>query len=182
MTANESAKAPSAALFSTTMSARVASSAGWTSVSGRIRSVIAIARTPSLKRMIRSTLASRSCAVCSPSLSPDQLPPLAMAKYRSRHRATRWPEREPSTGLVVALDVGLSRASSSAAVRRDSRHRLEASVDERDRRRPLCEELVGRSSDQRLDHADDAAVSPLQPYLSRKRRSRRAGYLGGLCR
>ena len=43
MTANESAKAPSAALFSTTMSARVASSAGWISVSGRIRSVIAIA-------------------------------------------------------------------------------------------------------------------------------------------
>jgi hypothetical protein len=34
--------------------------------------------------------------------------------------------------------LAASRASSSAAVRRDSRHRLEASVDERDRRRTLC--------------------------------------------
>src|SRR5687768_17647867 len=83
MTANESAKAPSAAPFSTTMSARVAPSVAWISVSGRIRSVIAIATTPSLKAMIRSTLASRSYAICSPSLSSDQLPPLAMAKYRS---------------------------------------------------------------------------------------------------
>ena len=38
----------------------------------------------------------------------------------------------------MALDVAASRAGSSAAVRRDSRHRLEASVDEWDRRRTLC--------------------------------------------
>ena len=63
MTANESAKAPSAALFSTTTSPSVAPSAGWISVSGRIKSVIAIATTPSLKAMIRSTLASRSRAI-----------------------------------------------------------------------------------------------------------------------
>jgi hypothetical protein len=65
MTANESAKAPSSALFSATMSARVACSAGWISVSGRIisgriRRVIAIATTPSLKRMNRSMLLSLS--------------------------------------------------------------------------------------------------------------------------
>src|SRR4051812_3043823 len=86
MTANDSAKDPSSAPFSTTMSARVAPSAAWISVSGRIRRVIAIATTPSLKAIIRSTLASRSCAIRSPSLSSDQLPPLARAKYRSR----RW--------------------------------------------------------------------------------------------
>jgi hypothetical protein len=34
--------------------------------------------------------------------------------------------------------LAASRASTSAAAWRDSRHRLEASVDERDRRRPLC--------------------------------------------
>ena len=79
----------------------------------------------------------------------------------------------------MALDVAASRAGSSAAVRRDSRHRLEASVDEWDRRRTLCmrsrRQELGPALRPRRGRQQCRCSSRTRPRKRRRRRGRIAG-------
>ena len=95
--------------------------------------------------MIRSTLASRSCAICSPSLSSDQLPRLAMARYRSPRKRTMnqpiWPRNQPIWASQIPPVPVTTPPSQPTALRPSQPHHGHAHLERagRNRRRqPLA--------------------------------------------